>query len=79
MSTSGKGRVVRAITGLKELWQELDYAQRRSLELRTGLSFDKPDRDASTRAEIHELESLYDLPAHDATPAPGEMPPANTR
>jgi hypothetical protein len=79
MSTTKKGRVVGAITRLKQLWQELDYAQRRSLELRTGLSFDKPDADASSRAEIRELESLYDLPAHDASQASGEMPQANIR
>jgi hypothetical protein len=79
MSTTEKRNVPRQITRLKEVWQELEYAQRRSLELRTGLSYDKPDPDADRRAQIQELESLYEAPAHDATLAPREMPPANAR
>lgn len=63
MSTTPKRNVSRSITRIKEVWRELDNAQRRSLELRTGLAFDRPARDARSRAEIQELESLYDLPA----------------
>jgi hypothetical protein len=37
MSTSSRSRVRRAIERIKELWSELDYAQRRLLEIRTGV------------------------------------------
>jgi hypothetical protein len=79
MSTTPKRNVSRSITRIKEVWRELDYAQRRSLELRTGLSFDKPVRDARSRADIEELESLYDLPAYDPISARREMAQSNAR
>jgi hypothetical protein len=78
MITTEKRNIPRRITRLKEVWQELDYAQRRALELRMGLSFDT-DPDAASQAEIQELESLYELPAHDVSPALGERPSANAR
>ncbi|HZO78559.1 MAG TPA: hypothetical protein VFB39_10990 [Solirubrobacteraceae bacterium] len=76
MSTTPKRNVSRSITRIKEVWRELDYAQRRSLELRTGLSFDKPVRDARS---IQELESLYDLPAYDPIPARSAMAQSNAQ
>ena len=77
MSTTPKRNVSRSITRIKEVWRELDYAQRRSFELRTGLSFDKPVRDARSRAEIQQLESLYDLPAYDPISTRSEMAQSN--
>ena len=69
MNTTTPHRVVRTIARLRDLWLELNYAQRRSLELRTGLSFEKPVRDRIRRAEIQELEALYNLPAaHEDLP-----------
>ena len=79
MSTIGRRRVVGAITQLRGIWQELDYAQHRSLELRTGLSFERPARDATRDAEIEHLEALYDLPAHDEISPHTGRAPANAR
>jgi hypothetical protein len=79
MSTTGRRRPIGAITRVKEIWQELDYAQRRSLELRTGISFDKPVSAGTSRAEIEELDALYDMPSHEEVPARTELPPANVR
>ncbi len=76
MSTTPKRNVSRSITRIKEVWRELDYAQRRSLELRTGLSLDRPVRDARS---IQELESLYDLPAYDPIPARSAMAQSNAQ
>lgn len=79
MSTNTNRNVPHAITRLKEVWRELDYAQRRSLELRTGLSFDKPVSDPPIRrAEVEQLEALYNLPAaHEDVAAWTAAPPAN--
>lgn len=43
---------------LGKLWDELDYAQRRSFELRTGVPV---TRVARTRSELSELESVFSL------------------
>jgi hypothetical protein len=37
MSTSSRSRVRRMFEWIKCLWSELDYAQRRLLEIRTGI------------------------------------------
>ncbi len=80
MNRTTTHRVARTIAHLKDLWRELDYAQRRSLELRTGLSFEKPVSDRILRAEIEQLEALYNLPAaHEDVPARIAGPPANAR
>jgi hypothetical protein len=51
--------VARAIVQAKRVWEELDYAQRRLLEIRTGIPFGEDDKRARRRAEIDELEALY--------------------
>ena len=80
MSTPVKRNVPRSITRIRKVWRELDYAQRRSLELRTGLSFDKPSSDPAQREEIDQLEALYNLPAaHEDVRARAAVPPANAR
>lgn len=80
MSTTSNRNVPRAITRLREVWRELDRAQRRSLELRTGLSFDKPVSDRIRRAEIEQLEALYNMPAgHEDVPAWTAVPQAKAR
>ncbi len=45
MTITGQARVRRTIRHLRQIWAEMDYAQRRLLELRTGMSFDaRPER-----------------------------------
>lgn len=53
--------VRQTIKRIRRTWSELDYAQRRLMEIRTGLELTKPDerRDVATTAE--ELEQLYAL------------------
>lgn len=80
MNATSTRNVPRAISRLREMWRELAYAQRRSLELRTGLSFDKPVSDRIRRAEIEQLEALYNMPAADEdVPAWSAVPQANAR
>lgn len=80
MTTTGNRNFSRAITRLSAVWRELDYAQRRSLELRTGLSLHTTAFDRIRRAEIEQLEALYNMPAaHEGAPAWTAVPPANAR
>jgi hypothetical protein len=58
MSTSAS-RAGRAITRIRRTWAELDYAQRRLLEIRTGIPFSDDEKRARRWAEIDELEALY--------------------
>ena len=60
MRTKTKPRVRRIVAWLRDTWAELDYAQRRMIELRmvTPTLGSPPDRSA-----IDELEALYALPA----------------
>lgn len=58
MSTTTGWRETQIITRLKELWAELDYAQRRLLEVRTGVPMLPPERPRSA-ASIEDLEALY--------------------
>ena len=62
MRTKTKRRVRRIIAWLRDTWAELDYAQRRMIELRmvTPTLRIPPERSA-----IDELEALYALPARD--------------
>ena len=62
MRTKTKPRVRRIIAWLRDTWAELDYAQRRMIELRmvTPTLRIPPERSA-----IDELEALYALPARD--------------
>ena len=55
---------------LREIAAEIDYAQRRLLELRTGVAFTPETERALARAEVAELEALY---AH-SEPAGGLEP-----
>jgi hypothetical protein len=50
---------------LRRLLGELDYAQRRVLELRTGVAFTGPrDRSPGARRQVSELDSLWQLTGH---------------
>ena len=50
----------RRIRRVKAIWAELDYAQRRLFEIRTGVPIDDLQRRRNTRRAITELEALYD-------------------
>jgi hypothetical protein len=42
-----------------KLWNELDYAQRRLFEIRTGIEVDQVQARRRARRTIRELEALY--------------------
>jgi hypothetical protein len=46
------------ITRVRRIWNELDHAQRRLFEIRTGVSVTGP---ASRRRDDHQIEMLEDL------------------
>ncbi|MCL2418157.1 MAG: hypothetical protein FWD04_02610 [Conexibacteraceae bacterium] len=53
-------RAHKAIRRIREIASEMDYAQRRVLEIRTGLAFTPETKRAIARAEILRLEVLHD-------------------
>jgi hypothetical protein len=52
---SSHSRIARIARSVRRTWNELDYAQRRMFEIRTGVRID-PGR---SQAKIAELERLY--------------------
>lgn len=58
MLTSATSKTGRVVKRLKALWGELDYAQRRSFELQTGVSAGSGRRRRISRS-VDELERLY--------------------
>lgn len=63
MNPPSHSRVRRAARRIKVIWSELDYAQRRLFEIRTGIDVDR--RGKRSRAE---LDALYAVP-------PSKRPP----
>ncbi len=61
MTSTTSHRSRHLIRRVRRVLGELDYAQRRSLELRTGVPFTVRGEDAVTRAKINELERLFSL------------------
>lgn len=62
MPTTTKPRVSRIIAWLRDTWAELDYAQRRMIELNMAI----PSlRIPPGRSVIDELEALYALPSRE--------------
>jgi hypothetical protein len=55
----------RLISRLREIAGELDYGQRRALEVRTGYVFTPETERRLARAEIRRLEALYDSDSGD--------------
>jgi hypothetical protein len=55
VKTSATSRIKRAARRAKRLWAELDYAQRRVFEMRTGVPLTRPNISRS----VDELERLY--------------------
>lgn len=59
MTTATDFRALRVIGRIKQIWAELDYAQRRLLEIRTGIrSLAQPER-ARLRGSTEKLEALW--------------------
>jgi hypothetical protein len=52
-------RVARTFATVKRIWRELDYAQRRSMEIRTGVPVLKPHERPRLRGSVEELELLF--------------------
>jgi BMFP domain-containing protein YqiC len=51
-------RVTRIARQVKHVWDELDYAQRRMFEVRTGIPVTPEGERALARAEITKLEAV---------------------
>ncbi|MGH2887638.1 MAG: hypothetical protein ACRDPA_33890 [Solirubrobacteraceae bacterium] len=62
MPTTTKPRVSRVIAWLRDTWAEVDYAQRRMIELNMAIP---PLRTPAGRSSIDELEALYALPSRE--------------
>ncbi len=60
MRTQSGWSVTQMIGRVKELWAELDYAQLRLLEIRTGVPM-LPCKQPKIATSIDELEALYAL------------------
>jgi hypothetical protein len=54
-------RCHRAMVRIRRVWNELDYAQRRLLEIRTGLPLSGPVSQRRDDHQIAMLEELYRL------------------
>lgn len=62
MRTATKAYVRRIITWLRETWAEMDYAQRRMIELQMGIPSPRMPAD---RSNIDTLEATYSLPTRE--------------
>jgi hypothetical protein len=58
MKTARASKTRRAMKSVKGLWSELDYAQKRSFEIRTGIPVRRGSRPHISRS-IDELNRLY--------------------
>jgi hypothetical protein len=61
MSTSILTRLRRIFSRVTQTWAELDYAQRRLLEIRTGIPNLTPPKRPRISRHVSELEALYAL------------------
>lgn len=59
MGTTTESRTRRAIRRAKQLWKELDYAQRRVLEINTGVQLSTPEERRRSPLRVRQLEFLY--------------------
>ncbi len=58
--TTTKSRAGRIVGRATQIWAELDYAQRRLLEIRTGIP-QLTRQERPTAGSVSELEALYAL------------------
>ena len=68
-------RASHTIRRTKKIWAELDYAQRRLLEIQTGIPMTPEAQRAQARAESHELEVLFtrEHPEEQVASAPAPL------
>jgi hypothetical protein len=59
MPTTRQSRVAGTFATVKRIWRELQYAQRRSMELKTGVPVLKPHERPRVRGSVEELEMLF--------------------
>lgn len=59
MKTMTESRTSHTIGRVKQIWSELDYAQRRLFEIRTGVPSTAPGKRPTDQARVDELERLY--------------------
>jgi hypothetical protein len=62
-------RIIRIARQVKHIWDELDYAQRRLFEIRTGIPCTSHGERGCARAEVVELEGVLALRHPEDTPA----------
>jgi hypothetical protein len=62
MPTKRNSRTRRIIAWLRETWDEVDYAQRRMIELQMGMA---PRRTPANLSTADDLEAAYRLPARE--------------
>lgn len=83
MRTMTKSRAGRIFHRVKEIWAELDYAQRRTLEITTGIPSLPRQMRPTTGAKVSDLESLYALADRDGLSdrhaSPGRIRPSVDR
>ncbi|MFZ0379483.1 MAG: hypothetical protein WCD11_15710 [Solirubrobacteraceae bacterium] len=72
-------RVRRILRHVREIGAALDYAQRRLLEIRTGIPLTPETERALVRSEIARLEALYLRPDTGAEPACDRKPDSYER
>jgi hypothetical protein len=66
MQATRSHKTRRMLRRVRSTWAELDYAQRRMFELRTGISAVPPQPWPETPwASVSELEALYAAPVHE--------------
>ncbi len=66
MAIATQSRVKQVIGRVQATWSQLDYAQRRLFEIRTGVPV--VNREDGPRAGIDELEALFALEPNDPRP-----------
>jgi len=62
MPTKRGSRTRRIIAWLRDTWHEVNYAQRRLIELQMGTP---PRRPPAKRSDADDLEAVYRLPARE--------------
>jgi hypothetical protein len=59
MRITRSSRTRRSLHRAKEIWQELDYAQQRAFEIRTGIPVGARENRVRIARTVDELERLY--------------------
>ena len=63
MATATKNGVLHTIERVKRAWADMDYAQRRLMEIRTGVPVGAAGKTADQQGSVEELEERYKLDA----------------